>query len=160
MAIRTIIENGDSILRKNAKEVEVVDERIKVLVEDMIETLHKYNGVGLAAPQVGILKRVIVIDTYDGSDVLVLINPKIIKTKGEQTVEEGCLSFPNQYAKVVRPKEVIVEALNEKGEKIRVEGKELLAQALMHEIDHLNGILFVDLMIPGTMEIVEPNNQD
>lgn len=160
MAIRTIIENGDSILRKTAKEVEVVDERIKVLVEDMIETLHKYNGVGLAAPQVGILKRVIVIDTYDGSDVLVLINPKIIKTKGEQTVEEGCLSFPNQYAKVVRPKEVIVEALNEKGEKIRVEGKELLAQALMHEIDHLNGILFVDLMIPGTMEIVEPNNQD
>ena len=92
--------------------------------------------------------------------MLVLINPKIIKTKGEQTVEEGCLSFPNQYAKVVRPKEVIVEALNEKGEKIRVEGKELLAQALMHEIDHLNGILFVDLMIPGTMEIVEPNNQD
>ncbi len=160
MAIRTIIENGDPILRKTAKEVEVVDERIKVLVEDMIETLHKYNGVGLAAPQVGILKRVIVIDTYDGSDVLVLINPKIIKTKGEQTVEEGCLSFPNQYAKVVRPKEVIVEALNEKGEKIRVEGKELLAQALMHEIDHLNGILFVDLMIPGTMEIVEPNNQD
>lgn len=160
MAIRTIIENGDPILRKTAKEVEVVDERIKVLVEDMIETLHKYNGVGLAAPQVGILKRVIVIDTYDGSDVLVLINPKIIKTKGEQTVEEGCLSFPNQYAKVVRPKEVIVEALNEKGEKIRVEGKELLAQALMHEIDHLNGILFVDLMIPGTMEIVAPNNQD
>ena len=160
MAIRTIIENGDPILRKTAKEVEVVDERIKVLVEDMIETLHKYNGVGLAAPQVGILKRVIVIDTYDGSDVLVLINPKIIKTKGEQTVEEGCLSFPNQYAKVVRPKEVIVEAHNEKGEKIRVEGKELLAQALMHEIDHLNGILFVDLMIPGTMEIVEPNNQD
>lgn len=160
MAIRTIIENGDPILRKTAKEVEVVDERIKVLVEDMIETLHKYNGVGLAAPQVGILKRVIVIDTYDGSDVLVLINPKIIKTKGEQTVEEGCLSFPNQYAKVVRTKEVIVEALNEKGEKIRVEGKELLAQALMHEIDHLNGILFVDLMIPGTMEIVEPNNQD
>ena len=160
MAIRTIIENGDPILRKTAKEVEVVDERIKVLVEDMIETLHKYNGVGLAAPQVGILKRVIVIDTYDGSDVLVLINPKIIKTKGEQTVEEGCLSFPNQYAKVVRPKEVIVGALNEKGEKIRVEGKELLAQALMHEIDHLNGILFVDLMIPGTMEIVEPNNQD
>lgn len=160
MAIRTIIENGDPILRKTAKEVEVVDERIKVLVEDMIETLHKYNGVGLAAPQVGILKRVIVIDTYDGSDVIVLINPKIIKTKGEQTVEEGCLSFPNQYAKVVRPKEVIVEALNEKGEKIRVEGKELLAQALMHEIDHLNGILFVDLMIPGTMEIVEPNNQD
>ena len=160
MAIRTIIENGYPILRKTAKEVEVVDERIKVLVEDMIETLHKYNGVGLAAPQVGILKRVIVIDTYDGSDVLVLINPKIIKTKGEQTVEEGCLSFPNQYAKVVRPKEVIVEALNEKGEKIRVEGKELLAQALMHEIDHLNGILFVDLMIPGTMEIVEPNNQD
>ena len=83
MAIRTIIENGDPILRKTAKEIEVVDERIKVLVEDMIETLHKYNGVGLAAPQVGILKRVIVIDTYDGSDVLVLINPKIIKTKGE-----------------------------------------------------------------------------
>ncbi len=158
MAIRKIIENGDPILRKTAKEVEKVDEKIQILIEDMIETLHKYNGVGLAAPQVGILKRVIVIDTYDGNDVLILINPKIIKTKGEQTVEEGCLSFPNQYAKVVRPKEVIVEAMNENGDKIRVEGKDLLAQALMHEIDHLNGILFVDLMLPGTMEIVEQND--
>lgn len=158
MAIRKIIENGDPILRKTAKEVEKIEERIQTLVEDMIETLHKYNGVGLAAPQVGILKRIVVIDTYDGNGALVLINPKIIKTKGEQTVEEGCLSFPNQYAKVVRPEEVMVEALNEKGEIIRVEGKDLLAQALMHEIDHLNGILFIDLMIPGTMEIVEPNN--
>lgn len=160
MAIRQIREYGDEILRKKAREVEVVDDKIRELIEDMIETMHKYNGVGLAAPQVGILKRVVVIDLYDDNGPLRLVNPKIIKQKGKQEVEEGCLSFPNQYAKVVRPKEVIVEALNEKGEKIRVEGKELLAQALMHEIDHLNGILFVDLMIPGTMEIVEPNNQD
>lgn len=157
MAIRKVIENGEPVLRKTAKEVTEIDEKTKILIEDMIETLHQYNGVGLAAPQVGILKRIIVIDIYDGNGPMVLINPKIIKTKGEQTVEEGCLSFPNQYAKVVRPQEAIVEALNEEGEKIRVEGRELLAQALMHEIDHLNGILFVDLMIPGTMEIVEPS---
>ena len=156
MAIRQIRENGDEILRKKSKEVEKVDEKIVELLNDMLETMHKYNGVGLAAPQVGILKRVIVIDLYDGNEPLKLVNPVILKTKGKQEVEEGCLSFPNQYAKVVRPEETVAEALNEKGEKIKIKAKGLLAQAICHEIDHLNGILFVDLMLPGTLEYVEP----
>ena len=125
----------------------------------MVETMHKYNGVGLAAPQVGILKRAIVIDLYDGEEPLQLVNPKIIKAKGKQEVEEGCLSFPNEYAKMVRPKEVTVEALDRDGKKVIITGKDLLAQALAHEIDHLNGILFVDNMIPGTLEYIDPENK-
>ena len=157
MAIREIRENGDEILRKKSKEVSEVNDKIRELLDDMLETMHKYNGVGLAAPQVGLLKRVIVIDLYDGNEPLKLVNPVIIKTKGKQEVEEGCLSFPNQYAKMIRPEEVVVEALNENGEKVKIKAKGLLAQALCHEIDHLEGILFVDNMIPGTLEYVEPN---
>ena len=144
MAIRQIRMSDDEILRKQSRVVEVVDEKIKELLDDMVETMHKYNGVGLAGPQVGILKRVIVIDLYDGSEPLKLVNPEIIKAKGEQEVEEGCLSFPNEYAKIIRPKEVTVTALNEEGKKVKIVGKDLLAQALAHEIDHLNGILFID----------------
>ena len=102
MAIRQIRLNGDEILRKKSREVDVVDEKIKELLQDMVETMHKYNGVGLAAPQVGVLKRAIVIDLYDGNEPLMLVNPRIIKTKGTQEVEEGCLSFPNQFAKIIR----------------------------------------------------------
>ncbi len=156
MAVRIIREEGDEILRKKSREVEVVDDKIRELLEDMVETMHKYNGVGLAAVPVGVLKRIIVIDIYDGKGPLKLINPVIIKQKGEQEVEEGCLSFPNKYAKMLRPAEVTVEALDENGKKIKIHGKELLAQALCHEIDHLNGIVFVDNMIPGTLEYVEP----
>lgn len=156
MAIREIRENGDEILRKKSKEVENVDDKIRELLDDMLETMHKYNGVGLAAPQVGLLKRVIVIDLYDGNDPLKLVNPVLVKTKGKQECEEGCLSFPNQYAKMIRPEEVVVEALNEKGQKVKIKAKGLLAQALCHEIDHLDGILFIDKMIPGTLEYVEP----
>lgn len=158
MAIREIRLNGDEILRKTAREVEQVDDKIRELLQDMLETMHKYNGVGLAGPQVGILKRVIVIDLYDGNEPLLLVNPKIIKTKGEQKVEEGCLSFPNQYAVMIRPKEVTVEALNQDGKKVKIVAKDLLAQALSHEIDHLNGVLFVDNMLPGTLEYVEPTD--
>ena len=160
MAIRNIREYGDEILTKKSKTIEEIDEKIQILIDDMIETLHKYNGYGLAAPQIGILKRLVVIDLYDGHDVLVLINPVIIKTKAEQTVEEGCLSFPNQFAKVKRPMEVTVEALDRNGNKIKVIGKELLAQALSHEIDHLNGELFIDKIIPGTLEIVKPDENN
>ena len=156
MAIREIRENGDEILRKKSKEVENVDDKIRELLDDMLETMHKYNGVGLAAPQVGLLKRVIVIDLYDGNDPLKLVNPVLVKTKGKQECEEGCLSFPNQYAKMIRPEEVVVEALNEKGQKVKIKAKGLLAQVLCHEIDHLDGILFIDKMIPGTLEYVEP----
>lgn len=160
MAIRNIRTYGDEILTKRAKEVEEIDERTKELIEDMIETLHKNNGVGLAAPQVGVLKRIIVIDIYgEGTDVFVLINPEIIKTKGEQTVEEGCLSFPNQFAKIVRPAEVTVKALDKDGKKVKLVGKDLLAQVLSHEIDHLNGELFIDKIIPGTLETVKPEDE-
>ena len=159
MAIREIRNEQDEILRKKSREVEVVDDKIRELLNDMVDTMHKYNGVGLAAVQVGVLKRVIVIDLYDDKGIYKLINPVIVKEKGEQECEEGCLSFPNKYAQVVRPMEVTVEALDENGKKIRVKGKGLLAQALAHEIDHLNGVLFVDRMLPGTMQYVEPEKQ-
>jgi len=159
VAIRTIREEGDEILKKVSKPVEVVDDKIRILVQDMIETMHKFNGVGLAAVQVGVLKRVIVIHTdYENEEPIVLINPEIIKQKGAQTVEEGCLSFPNKFAKIVRPEEVTVEGLDENGNKIKITGKGLLAQALSHEIDHLNGEVFVDKILPGTMEYVTPEN--
>ena len=155
MAIRNLRFEKDEILKKKSREVDVIDEKIQTLIDDMIETMYKYNGVGLSAVQVGILKRVVVIDIDDGTGVKVLINPKIVKTKGEQEVEEGCLSFPNQYAKMVRPKEVTVEALDRNGKKITIKAKDLLAQAIAHECDHLDGVVFVDKMIPGTLEYVE-----
>lgn len=155
MAIRNIRKDGEDVLRKKSKEVEKVDEKIRQLVDDMIETMYKFNGVGLAAPQVGILKRVVVIDLYDDNGPIVLINPVIIKEKGEQEVEEGCLSFPNQFAKIIRPAEVTVKALDLDGKEIKIKAKELLAQAISHEVDHLDGVLFVDKIIPGTLEIVK-----
>lgn len=160
MAIRTIREEGDEILKKVSRPVEVIDEKIQILIDDMIETMHKFNGVGLAAVQVGILKRVVVIHTdYEKEEPLILINPEIIKQKGEQTVDEGCLSFPNKFAKVIRPEEVVVEALDRNGKKIKITGKDLLAQAISHEVDHLNGIVFVDKIIEGTMEYITPEEQ-
>ncbi len=159
MAIRKIREEGDEILKKKSREIEEIDDRILELLDDMVETMHKYNGVGLAAVQVGVLKRAIVIDLYDDKGPIKLINPVIVKEEGEQEVEEGCLSFPNKYAKLIRPAKVTVEALNEKGKKVKINAKELLAQVLSHEIDHLNGIVFVDKMIPGTLEYVEPKEE-
>lgn len=155
MAIRNLRYEGDEILKKKSKEVEVVDDKVRELMDDMVDTMHKYDGVGLAAVQVGILKRVIVIDLYDGSPILKLANPVIIKTKGNQNVDEGCLSFPNKFVKVDRPNEVTVEALNEEGKKVKIKGEGLLAQALLHEIDHLNGVVLTDVMIPGTLEHIE-----
>ena len=159
MAIRNLRYEKDEILKKKSREVDTIDEKTQILIDDMIETMYKYNGVGLSAVQVGILKRVVVIDIEDGTGVKVLINPKITKTKGEQEVEEGCLSFPNQYAKMIRPKEVTVEALDRNGKKIIIKAKDLLAQAIAHECDHLDGIVFVDKMIPGTLEHVEPEKK-
>lgn len=156
MAIRNIRIENDEILKKKSKEVDVIDDKIRELIKDMIETMHKFDGVGLAAVQIGILKRIVVIDLYDEKPILKLINPVITKTKGEQKVDEGCLSFPNKYVKVIRPEEVTVEALDENGKKIKVTGTGLLAQAISHEVDHLNGIVLTDVMIPGTMEYVEP----
>lgn len=159
MAIRIIRQEGDEILKKNSKEVNEIDESIKELLNDMVDTMHKYEGVGLAAVQVGILKRILVIDLYDENPIIKLINPVILKTSGTQKVNEGCLSFPNKFVQVERPNEVIVEGLNEDGKKITIKGKGLLAQALLHEIDHLNGVVLTDVMIPGTMEIIQPNNE-
>ena len=152
MAIRNLRLEGDSILYKKSREVENIDEKTRELIDDMIETMHKYNGVGLAAVQVGILKRIVVIDLYDDKGPIVLINPRILKTKGEQEVEEGCLSFPNKFAKIVRPAEVVVEYLDRNRKKVKLKAKELLAQAVSHELDHLEGELFIDKIIPGTLE--------
>lgn len=160
MAVRIVREDGDEILRKKSREVEIVDDRIRELLEDMVDTMHHYNGVGLSAVQVGILKRLVVIDLYDDKGPIKLVNPVIVKTKGEQEVEEGCLSFPNQYAKMVRPMEVVAEALDENGKKIKIKAKGLLAQAICHELDHLDGVLFVDNMLPGTLQYVEPKNNE
>jgi len=163
MAIRNLRYEGDEILKKKSREVpkeDILTEKIQTLIDDMIETMHKYNGVGLAAVQVGILKRLIVIDLYDDNGPIVLINPVIIKTKGEQEVEEGCLSFPNQFAKVIRPQEVVAEYTDREGKRMRVKAKELLAQAIAHEVDHLNGELFINKIIPGTLEYVEPENNN
>ena len=159
MAIRIVREDGDEILRKKSREVEVVDDKIRQILDDMVDTLHNYNGVGLAGPQIGLLKRLVVIDLYDDKGPIKLVNPKIIKQKGEQEVEEGCLSFPNQFAKIIRPLEVTIEALNENGKKIKLKGEGLLAQAISHELDHLDGILFVDKIIPGTLQYVEPDDE-
>ena len=155
MAIRTIRTEGDEILKKKSKPVEVVDDKIRELIKDMFDTMHKYEGVGLAAVQVGILKQIIVIDLEYEWQKYFLINPEIISQTGEQVVEEGCLSFPNKFAKIKRPTNIKVKALNEKGEKIEISAKDLLAQAIAHEIDHLNGEVFIDKIIPGTLEIVK-----
>lgn len=160
MAIRKIRKEGDEILKKKSRPVEEINEKIQELIDDMLETMYKANGVGLAAVQVGTLKQVIVIDIDDGSGPLILINPKIIKEKGKQEVEEGCLSFPNKFAKVIRPAEITVEALNRDGKNFKVKAKELLAQAISHEIDHLNGIVFIDKILPGTLEYIEPNSKE
>ena len=152
MAIRNIRKEGDEILRKTSRKVE--DDNIRALLDDMVETMHAYNGVGLAGVQVGILKRVIVIDLYDNkTPIIKLVNPEIISAKGEQEVEEGCLSFPNKFAMVDRPQVVVVKGLDENGKEVTIKGKNLLAQALCHEIDHLNGKVFTDIMLPGTLEI-------
>ena len=156
MAIRNIRQEGDEILKKKSREIQEIDDKLQILIDDMIETMYKYNGVGLAAVQVGVLKRLVVIDIYDDNGPIVMINPVIIKTKGEQEVEEGCLSFPNKFAKVIRPTEVTAEYTDRDGKRMRVKAKELLAQAICHELDHLNGELFIDKIIPGTLEYVEP----
>ena len=159
MAIRNLRYQGDEILKKKSKEVpeeDILGEKIQILIDDMIETMHKYNGVGLAAVQVGVLKRVIVIDLYDDNGPIVLINPVITKTKGEQEVEEGGLSFPNEFAKVIRPAELTAEYIDREGKRMKVKAKELLAQAIAHEVDHLNGELFIEKIIPGTLEYIEP----
>lgn len=159
MGLRQIREDGDEILRKKSRDVAIDDitgEKIQSLIDDMIETMHAYNGVGLSAVQVGILKRVVVIDVDDDKGPYILINPTIIKTKGEKECDEGCLSFPNQFGKVVRPTDVTVEYYDRTAKRVKLKAKDLLAQAICHECDHLEGVLFVDKVLPGTLEYVTP----
>lgn len=142
MAIRNIRTEGDEILRKKCKEVTGLTPKITTLIEDMVETMYDANGVGLAAPQVGILKQIVVIDAGEGLHVL--INPVILETDGGQTGGEGCLSVPGKTATVTRPNYVKVKALDREMKEFVLEGTELLARAICHECDHLEGILYVD----------------
>lgn len=144
MAIRKIREIGDEVLTKECKEVTKMTLRTKILIDDMLDTMYEAMGVGLAAPQVGILKKIVVIDVGDGP--VVLINPEIVEQDGEQTGEEGCLSVPGKSGQVTRPNHVKVKAQNEELEEIEVEGTELFARALCHEIDHLHGHMYVELV--------------
>lgn len=144
MAIRKIRELGDEVLTKKCKEVTKMTLRTKVLINDMLDTMYEAMGVGLAAPQVGILKRIVVIDVGEGP--IVLINPEILETSGEQTGEEGCLSVPGKSGLVTRPNHVKVKALNEDMEEFELEGEGLLARAFCHEIDHLDGKMYVRLV--------------
>lgn len=153
MAIRTIRELGDDVLTKPCKEVTKMTIRTKILINDMLDTMYEAGGVGLAAPQVGILKRIVVIDIGEGP--IVLINPEIIETSGEQTGEEGCLSVPGKSGVVTRPNYVKVKTLTEDMEEVILEGEELLARAFCHEIDHLEGKLYVELA-EGGIHDVEP----
>lgn len=145
MAIRTIRLKDDEILRKKSREVKEINEKIITLLDDMAETMYAAEGVGLAAPQVGILKKVVIIDIGEG--LIELINPVVVETRGERVWEEACLSVPGETGKVLRPEYCRVEALNRNGEKIVVEGEELLAIALCHETEHLDGILYIDKLI-------------
>ncbi|SEF67956.1 peptide deformylase [Caloramator fervidus] len=151
MAIRKIRTLGDEVLRKISKPVEKIDQRILTLIEDMVDTMYEANGVGLAAPQVGILKRVIVVDIGEG--LYKLINPEIIYEEGEQIDEEACLSIPNRSGFVKRPKKIKVKALNEKGKEVIIEAEDFFARALCHEIDHLNGVLYIDRL--ETQEVMK-----
>lgn len=145
MAIRRILREGDETLRKISRPVTEIDKRTKQLLDDMAETMYAAEGAGLAAPQVGVLRRLVVIDVGEG--LLELINPVIVETEGSMVNPEGCLSIPGRRCTVERPERVVVHALNRKGQTIEVEGTEFLAMALCHEIDHLDGILYTDKMI-------------
>lgn len=143
MAVREVRVTGDPILNKTCKEVKEITERTLELIDDMFDTMYETNGVGLAAPQVGILKRIVVIDTT-GEDPILMINPRIIETSGEQSGYEGCLSVPGKYGIVTRPNYVKAVAYNEKMEEFTIEGTELMARAICHELEHLDGHLYTE----------------
>lgn len=158
MAIRKIRVDGDDVLRKVCKPVDKMTGRIETLIEDMYDTMYEANGVGLAAPQVGILKRIVVIDVCDG-EAYTLINPVIIEADGEQIGDEGCLSLPGLVGTVKRPNHVICKALNENMEEITVEGEGLLARAICHELDHLEGVLYKDKVEDGLYSTEAPEEK-
>lgn len=146
MAIRTVRLSTDEVLRKKCKEVKEITPNTLTLLDDMADTMYEANGVGLAAPQVGILKRIVVIDIGEG--LVELINPVMLESSGSQIDDEGCLSLPGSYAPVERPDYVKVQAMDRNGEMFIIEGEELMARALCHELDHLDGILYIDKALP------------
>lgn len=158
MALRNIREIGDEVLGKTCKEIKEMTPRLRELIEDMLDTMYEANGVGLAAPQVGILKRVVVIDTT-GETPYVLINPRIVETSGEQTGQEGCLSVPGKYGIVTRPSYVKAVALDIDMKPYELEGTDLLARAICHELEHLDGHLYVE-KAEGGLRNVEPDDEE
>lgn len=154
MALRELRYEGDDILRKKCKKVEEVNDHIRMILDDMLDTLHNTeDGAALAAPQIGILRRLVVIDM--GTGIIKLVNPEIIEEKGTQECVEGCLSIPNKYGNTIRPKKVTIKALNENGKEIVLTGRGEMAKCFCHEIDHLDGILFIDKVTKW----LSPNNQ-
>ena len=158
MAIRNLRFEGDPILRKTSKEVKEITPKTRDLIADMLETMYEANGVGLAAPQVGILKRIVVIDIGEGP--LVMINPQIVKAEGTQTGDEGCLSVPGKAGQVTRPNEVTVRFMDEDGEYYEAEGTELLARAICHECDHLDGKLYLDFVEGELHDTVSESDEE
>lgn len=158
MALRQIRVQGDSVLEKVCRPVEKISPRIATLIEDMLDTMYEENGVGLAAPQVGVLRRIAVIDVGDGP--IVLVNPVVLETKGEQTGEEGCLSLPGKAGQVTRQNYVRVRAFDENMQEYEVEGEELLARALLHEIDHLDGHMYTELVEGPIHDVVYEEEED
>lgn len=144
MALRKIVEAGDEVLRKKCRPIPEVTDRIRELIDDMFETMYDSQGVGLAAPQVGVMRRLFVVDLGDGSGQKVLINPEIVESRGEEDGEEGCLSIPNRVGRVIRPAYLKIRGLGRDGEPVEYEAEGLLARAFSHEYDHLDGILYVD----------------
>lgn len=159
MAIRNIREIGDDVLTRQCKEVKEMTPRIRELIEDMMETMYEANGVGLAAPQVGILKRIVVIDTT-GEDPHILINPRIVESSGEQTGHEGCLSVPGKYGIVTRPNYVKAVALDVNMKPYELEGTELLARAICHELEHLDGKLYVERAEGGLRDVTDEDDEE
>lgn len=159
MALRNIREMGDEVLSKECKEVKEMTPRTMELIEDMIDTMYEANGVGLAAPQVGVLKRIVVIDVT-GEDLHVLINPRIVECSGEQTGQEGCLSVPGKSGVVTRPNYVKAVALDEKMRPIEIEGTELLARAICHELDHLEGHLYVEKVEGPLVDVTYDDDEE
>jgi peptide deformylase len=159
MAIREVRIMGDPILAKECRTVEKMTDRLQVLIDDMIETMNDQNGVGLAAPQVGVLRRIAVVDIGDENGTIIMINPEIIESDGEQCGPEGCLSLPGKQGEVKRPNHVVVSALDREMKPITIEGTELLARALCHEIDHLSGHMYTEL-VEGPLTDVEYADDD
>ena len=158
MAVRKILRIGDETLRRKARPVEVFDKRLHTLLDDMAETMYSADGAGLAAPQVGILRRVVVIDVGEG--IIELINPEILSAEGEQINPEGCLSIPGRRCTVARPQKVVVKAQDRNGDPFELTGEGFLAIAVSHELDHLDGVLYIDKMIEDVTDKLDDEDEE